>query len=263
MKRILLYSGILLVTYGLSVNYVTAQAPSISYSPQTNVFTKGTAITTLTPTTAGGAVPATTYSTVSTLAGTTTSLNNPRGLATDGSGNIYEADFTGNIINKISSTGTVTLASGSGTAGEKNGNKNSSKYDGPWGIVYDGSANLYVCDNTGNAIRKVVAANGTSTTLAGPTNGTPGETDGTGGSATFTGPMGIAYDGTNNYLYVCDNGGNKIRRIAISTGAVLTIAGSGTGSESDSPTGTSATFNGPAGIVYDGAGNLYVSDAVG
>jgi hypothetical protein len=210
----------------------------------------------------GGAVPATTYSTVSTLAGT--GLNNPRGLTTDGAGNIYETDDN-SIINVISYSGTVTVTLLSGKAGmnsESTGNSHASRFNGPWGIVYDGTGNLYVCDNGGNTIRKVVATGGSgaSTTVAG--SGVASENDATGTLATFNGPMGIAYDGST-YLYVCDNGGNKIRRITVSTGAVLTIAGSGLATETDNVTGTLATFNRPAGIVYDGAGNLYVSDVGG
>ena len=50
-----------------------------------------------------------------------------------------------------------------------------------------------------------------------------GDADGTGTSARFSGPMGIASDGIN--LYVADTSNNKIRKITISTGEVTTLAG--------------------------------------
>jgi len=57
---------------------------------------------------------------------------------------------------------------------------------------------------------------------------------------------------------VADTINNLIRKIVISTGAVTTLAGTGsTGSANG--TGTSASFNYPSGITTDGT-NLYVVD---
>ena len=98
------------------INSSFAQVPAITYTPSTNVYQTGTAITTLTPANSGGAVPATTYGTVSTLASSATNINNPRGLASDGAGNIYEADFTGNLIYKITAAGVVSVFAGTGAA---------------------------------------------------------------------------------------------------------------------------------------------------
>ena len=65
-------------------------------------------------------------------------------------------------------------------------------------------------------------------------------------------------EGTN--LYIADTGNNTIRKIAIATGAVTTMAGSALammGSADGIVTG--ASFNQPAGITTDGT-NLYVAD---
>ncbi len=74
--------------------------------------------------------------------------------------------------------------------------------------------------------------------------------------ATFNAPDGITTDGTN--LYVADTNNHKIRKIVIATGAVTTLAGSGTASAVDD-VGTLASFNYPRGITTDGT-NLYVAD---
>ena len=92
------------------------------------------------------------------------------------------------------------------------------------------------------------------TTLAG--TGSSGSANGTGTSASFYAPSGITTDGTN--LYVADYGNHLIRKIVISTGAVTTLAGTGS-SGSSNGTGTSASFNAPRGITTDGT-NLYVKD---
>ena len=57
---------------------------------------------------------------------------------------------------------------------------------------------------------------------------------------------------------MADYGNHLIRKIVISTGVVTTLAGTGS-SGSANGTGTSASFNYPAGITTDGT-NLYVAD---
>ena len=93
------------------------------------------------------------------------------------------------------------------------------------------------------------------TTLAG--TGSYGSANGTGTSASFNYPRGITTDGTN--LYVADQSNHLIRKIVISTGAVTTVAGTGS-SGSANGTGTSASFYYPQGITTDGT-NLYVADS--
>jgi len=240
---------------------IAAQAPNISYSPSTNVYTIGTPISTLTPANSGGSVPATTFGTVTTLAGTATNINNPRGLASDGAGNLYEADFTGNVIYKIPSSGAPVIFAGTGAAAELDGNGTAAKFSGPSGIVYDGSGNLYVADNGGNTIRRISLTSPYAvTTIAG--SGAAAEASGNGLAAKFNKPYGITYDGST-YLYVTDNAGNTVRRVAVASPyAVITVAGSGTAGETNNTTGTTARLNGPAGIVYYGA-NLYITDEAG
>ena len=241
--------------------------PNISYSPASNTLRVGTAAT-LTPGNSGSAVPATVYGTVATWAPATTVINNPRGLTSDGAGNIYEADFAGNAIYKINSSGVATLIAGSnaGLAGEVDNNTGTTaRFNGPTGIVYDGSANLYVTDNTGSTIRKISTTSPYKVTTIAGASGTATEVNNnTGTSARFNRPYGIDYDGSAN-LFVTDNGGSTIRKISTTSPyKVTTMAGvSGTATEVNNTTGTSARFNGPAGVVYDGTSFLYVTDAGG
>ena len=120
---------------------------------------------------------------------------------------------------------------------------------------------LYVVD-TSNATIRAIDINPSSggfktvTTVAGSA-GLTGSTDATGSSARFSSPRGITTDGT--FLYVADFSNNKIRKIDPSSWNVSTFAGSGTAGSADNGTGTSATFSGPIGIVYDiGTASLYV-----
>ena len=122
------------------------------------------------------------------------------------------------------------------------------------GITTDGT-NLYVADQSNHRIRQIVISTGVVTTLAG--SGTDTFAEGTGTSASFNNPRGITTDGTN--LYVSDRSNHRIRKIVISTGAVTTVAGTGSSGSADNTTGTSASFNDPRGITTDGT-YLYVTD---
>lgn len=95
-----------------------------------------------------------------------------------------------------------------------------------------------------------MSLSGTSSTLAG---GNFGPFDGVGTAAFFHGPGGVTTDGTN--LYVIDS--LKIRKIEITTGAVTTLAGSGTFGSTDG-VGAAATFYTESAITTDGT-NLYVT----
>jgi len=150
------------------------------------------------------------------------------------------------------STAVTTLA-GTGDNGSANGTGTSASFYNPFGITTDGT-NLYVGDTNNHLIRQIVISTGVVTTVAG--TGDNGSSNGTGTAASFYEPQGITTDGTN--LYVAGNKTNLIRKIVISTGAVTTLAGTGS-SGSANGTGTSASFNLPEGITTDGT-NLYVAD---
>jgi hypothetical protein len=186
--------------------------------------------------------------------GTSASFYRPHGITTDGT-NLYVGDANNHLIRKIViSTGAVTTLAGTGSSGSADGTGTSASFYTPQGITTDGT-NLYVADQSNHLIRQIVISTGAVTTLAG--TGSSGSADGTGTSASFYSPEGITTEGTN--LYVGDFSNHLIRKIVISTGAVTTLAGTGSAGSADG-TGTSASFYRPRGITTDGT-NLYVSDS--
>ena len=186
--------------------------------------------------------------------GTSASFNGTVGLSVDASGNIYVADRENHLIRKITPAGVVSRFAGSGSAGSANGTGTSASFRKPHDIAIDQSGNVYVADHDNHLIRKITSA-GVVSTFAG--SGSAGSANGTGTSASFNNPRDIDFDASGN-IYVCDKTNHLIRKIT-SAGVVSTYAGSGS-TGSTNGTGTSASFNTPAGLVFDADDNLYISD---
>jgi sugar lactone lactonase YvrE len=183
----------------------------------------------------------------------TATFSFPSGVAVDGSGNVYVADYQNNAIRKISGGVVSTLAGG--TQGSADGTGTAAQFNQPDDIAIDNTGNLYVTDWANHEIRKVTPA-GVVTTFAG--NGTGGFANGKGTAAIFNHPWGIAIDSKNN-IYVGDEYNNMIRKIT-SDGTVTTLAGSGTQGLKDG-SGTAASFNAPLGVAVNAAGSIvYVAD---
>jgi sugar lactone lactonase YvrE len=96
----------------------------------------------------------------------------------------------------------------------------------------------------------------TTTLLAG--SGISGAGNGVGSAASFTNPIGISSDGGS--LYVADQYGQTIRRVALASRVVTTIAGSGSCRFGDG-LGASASFCNPTSVVWcPAAAAAYVCD---
>jgi hypothetical protein len=185
--------------------------------------------------------------------GSPASLISPQDISTDGTNLFVTEGGSNKRIVKIA-IATSTLSPLTGFPDYIDGTGASASFSDSYGITTDG-INLYVTDLDNSTIRKIVITTGVVTTVAG-TAGNNGAQDGTGTSASFSGPSGITTDGAN--LYVADLGNNIIRKIVISSGAVTTVAGSAYNPGAKDGTGAAASFYFPTGITTNGS-NLYVT----
>jgi sugar lactone lactonase YvrE len=188
--------------------------------------------------------------------GTAASFNKPNGIASDGAGNLYIADFSNHRIRLLTTDGELSSYAGTGTPGYTDGNKASAEFYQPYDVAFDNAGNMYV-SHAYNSIRKITPA-GIVSNFAGSLYTSAGFTNGTGNAAEFNNPKGMVIDPFNN-IYVADAGNHCIRKIT-SSRVVTTFAGNGVSGNADG-NGTSARFNNPCDLAMDLFGNIYVADA--
>ena len=170
--------------------------------------------------------------------------------------NIY---FTGSsrIVRKLEiATGIVTTIAGSGNQGNIDGVGTAAWFNLPFGLTLDPTNSfLYVSDYFNQNIRKINLTTTEVTTLAG--NGSSGSIDGTGSSASFNRPIGMACS-SNGDIFVADHFNNKIRKIT-PTGIVTTLAGTGAPGNIDGSVNT-ATFTQPVSLFLDNSSDLLFAE---
>ena len=194
---------------------------------------------------------------------TAASLNYPVGVAVDSGGNLYITEFFGHRVRKVSSaTGLISTYAGNGTQafGGDGGAATAASLDSPWGVSVDPVGNLYIADSGNNRIRKVTAATGVISTIAGSSSGFSGD-GGLATAATLADPTDVCVGGDGNF-YIADFGNNRIRKIIASSGIISTVAGNGSAAfGGDGGQATSAQINQPYGVAADPDGNIYIADS--
>jgi sugar lactone lactonase YvrE len=190
----------------------------------------------------------------------------PGGLAIDSSGNLYIADaYPHEYIRKVSPSGIITTVAGNGISGYSgDGGPATSAALGlgrpPVNIAVDSTGNLYIPESGTQHVRKVSAASGIITTVAG-SGSFAGGFSGDGGPATSAQlryPAGVAVDAGGN-IYIADTQNDRVRKV--STGGIITtFACNGEGGTSGDGGAAASASCYPTGVTFDSAGNLYITD---
>jgi len=215
---------------------------------------------------------------ITTAAGAAQGLAGPVAVTVDGHDNVFIADLgaipgsnNSQVLRIDGTSGAVTAFAG-GTGIGDGGPATSAEL---WlqhsltvysaGVALDGSGNLFIADSENNRVRRVDAASGTITTIAG--NGLQG-TSGDGGPATaaeMSYPAGVAVDAGGN-VFIADFGNGSIRRVDAVTGTMTRVAGSAqlgmngaSCTSGDGGPASSAEAVSAWNVNIDAAGNLYIA----
>ena len=188
-------------------------------------------------------------------------LNGPFDVAFDSAGNLFFSDTFNHRIRRVDvRTGVITTIAGNGEAGYAgdSGPAVRASLNEPYGIAIDRSGNIFVADRLNRRVRRIDAANGSITTLAGT-----GEAaySGDGGPAVGAGlaePNGLALDAEQRHLYIADVADHRVRIVDLAAGTIATFAGTGAPEHGgdDGPAaearifGARAVKRGPDGTIY-------------
>ncbi|GCD47380.1 NHL repeat-containing protein [Streptomyces paromomycinus] len=207
---------------------------------------------------------------ISTIAGTGTyglsgdggpataaQLAQPLGIAVDGAGNVYVAEWANGRVRKVTPQGIITTLAGGGSGGD-GGRAVDASLSYPFAVAVDTAGNVYVTERFGQRVRKITADGGIHTVAGSGTAGFSGD----GGPATaaqLNSPKGLGVDSAGN-LYIGDQDNQRLRKVD-TRGVITTVAGTGSpGYVRDGGPAADTRVNTPEGSVVDSAGNLYFAD---
>ena len=171
-------------------------------------------------------------------------FSEPRGIALDGKGNLFIADFNNHTLRKLAPDGSVTtVAGGAGQRGGTNGAGTASRLDTPSGVAVDSNDNVYVVEWYAHRVRKVDPQGQVTTLLS---------------NSQLLYPNGVATDGSGN-VFVADSQNHRIQKVIASSGSAVVVGGNGSEGNVDGIS-AAARFNYPYGVAVDRQGNLIVAD---
>ncbi len=198
---------------------------------------------------------------VSGLVATETLVNNPYGVVVGPDGALYFCEVdTGRTRRMNLQSQRLTTVAGNGEkayAGDGEGAMNAS-FSAPHEIRFDNSGNLYVVERDAHVVRKIDAATGLVSTVAGTGEAGYGGDGGVATRAQLRQPHSIAFDANGNLL-ICDIGNSRVRSVDMSTGLISTLSGTGERvATPDSAPLTGTPLLGPRSIDTDPDGNAYL-----
>ncbi len=147
------------------------------------------------------------------LAATLEGLNNPDGVAVDGAGNLYIADYSNFRVRKVNTSGIISTIAGSTSGyGGDGGPAVSAGFTGPFGVSVDAVNNIFISDYTNHRVRKINTS-GFISTIAG--NGTAGFSGDACNSTSgmLNNPAHLFIDGSAN-IFIADRSNQRIRKVS-------------------------------------------------
>ncbi|MBH9577008.1 hypothetical protein [Inhella proteolytica] len=187
-------------------------------------------------------------------AGSAAQFNEPMGLALAPDGTLYVADFGNHLVRRVTAAGLVSTVAGSaGQGGFVDGAATTTaRLRSPVDVAVGTQGQVYVLDRSNHAVRVLDA--GQLSTLAG--SGSAGFADGSGRSARFQFPTGLAA-APDGGLWVADTDNQRLRHVT-PQGVVSSPLGLQAGRADG--VGSAARFFNPKDVAAGADGRLLIVD---
>jgi sugar lactone lactonase YvrE len=186
-------------------------------------------------------------------------IDEPHGVAVDGSGNLFIADTNNQRIRKVSPDGAITTVAGNGITGFSGdgGPALSAQLSSPFGLAADSAGNVFIADSSNSRIRKVSADGVISTAAGSGKYGFAGD-GGAAPLALLASPVGVAVDRAGS-LFIADTDNQRIRKVT-SEGIISTVAGNGEFGFSGDNDGSPVRLALPYSVAVDANNTLFIDD---
>ena len=161
-------------------------------------------------------------------------IYNPSGVTVNQKGEVIVSEFLNNCVSVFSPTGEKLEFFGTSGSGD-------GQFSNSGGVTVDGEGNILIVDYGNHRIQKFTA-NGQFLTVV----GTKGN-----GPLQFDNPRYIAYNSSNNKLYVADTENNRVQVLNCDLTYSNTFGKKGNGK---------GQFNRPFGIACNSTGKVYVAE---
>ena len=193
-------------------------------------------------------------------------LSEPFMCAFDTQGNLYIAEATNHCIRRVEQdSGIIVTIAGTGEEGYSGdgGPATQATFNQPYSLQVDDNGDVYVVDRLNYVIRKIDAATGMITTVAGTGEVGYGGDGGPATQAQFREPNDCFLDGRGGLL-ITDIQDQRVRRLDLASGIITTFAGNGAKERTgDGLPATEASILGARAVCTDGAGNTYIAEREG
>lgn len=172
---------------------------------------------------------------------------------------------SGNRVLAVDQSGQLTVLAGTGVKGFAGDGAaaTAAQFNGVHNHAITKSGDIYLADSWNQRIRKI-SRDGMVTTFAGTgKKGFSGD-GGAAKDAEFSTLIQIALDPTGKHLFIADIDNRRIRRIALDTQIVTTVAGNGKAGEPvDGAIATDAPLRDPRAVVPAADGSFYILERNG
>jgi sugar lactone lactonase YvrE len=194
-------------------------------------------------------------------------LHEPFGVAIDRTGNLFIVEERGNRVSKVDRAGMISAFAGTGTKGDGGdaGPAVQALLANPHHVAFvpGNLDDLLIADTINARVRRVSAATGVITTVAGSAKGFAGD-GGPALQAQFAHVFCMAFDKRGEKMYLADLGNKRIRSVDLRTGVTATVAGNGEkGIPTDGAVAVEAPLFDPRAVAVDSQGNVYVLERNG